>query len=234
MIKAIDFLSDQERRHILEKIYELKLNWTYRSPMFCTLGTALYLDATSSFLAYQILAGKTNTILLEHFPQLYPLLKNILQRELQDEVVFESSLALPGFHIFTAPQNDAEMYLMKHHQPSIHFDLQFTQAKWPYNNIESNRPISFTAAIKLPSSGGGLNYWDIVHEDYHKLSDDDQQALFQSKERLYCPYQEGKIVIHDGFTLHQIAVPDEVKRDDQRITLQGHAVRCDQVWRVYW
>ena len=61
-----------------------------------------------------------------------------------------------------------------------------------------------------------------------------REILFKSKERHYCPYQEGKIVIHNGFNLHQIAILDDYQKDDVRITLQGHAIRFDKVWKVYW
>ncbi|MEI8365334.1 MAG: hypothetical protein WCF65_02855 [Parachlamydiaceae bacterium] len=234
MIKPIDFLTEKNRCEILDKIYQLKPYWNDRKPMFCTLGTALYLDATSDFMQYQSRAEASNKILREHFSALYQLLKDVLQKELKNEVAYADFLALPGFHIFSAPQSDFELSLIRRNATSIHFDLQFLQAQWPYKDAETSRPISFTATIKLPAAGGGLNYWDITREEYQPLSDTEKEVLLHSKERHYCPYEEGKIVIHDGFTLHQIAVQDKYETGDVRITLQGHAIRCDGTWRVYW
>jgi len=236
MIHTTSFLNDQECQDILEKIYQLKTHWTQRYPMFCTLGTALYLDAAnhSDFSSYQNKMKKTNKILLKHFPLLYHRLKEILQEELKEDVFYEETLALPGFHIFNTPQNEEELFLIQQFPPSIHFDLQFLQAKWTYKQMETHRPISFTAAIKLPAHGSGLNYWDITYKDYHNLSVPEKDALFLSKKCHYCPYQEGKIAIHHGLTLHQIAIPTKYTKDDVRITLQGHLIRCDKAWRVYW
>jgi len=234
MIRAIDFIKEQERLEILSKIHELKPFWKYRVPMFSTLGTTLYLDGVHNFDYYRNASKKTNQILSEHFSSLYRHLKELLQNELKEEVQYEETLALPGFHIFSAPQNEDELALLKRNAPSIHFDVQFLSVPWNYKNVEKDRPISFTAALQLPAAGSGLNYWDITYEEHKSLSKPQMEKLLQSKETHYCPYQEGKIVIHDGFTMHQIAVPKEFKADDLRITLQGHLVRCDQVWRVYW
>jgi len=234
MINAIEFLTDQQRRDVLDKIFQLKLFWKTRKPMFKTLGAALYLDAALDFKAYQRSLRINNCMLRENFPFLYPLLKDVLAKELKGEVVYEKTLALPGFHIFSAPQNDIEIALLNQNPPSVHFDLQFLNAEWQTKNISKDRLISFTAALQLPAAGGGLNYWDIFYEDYQNRSIEEQEILFQSKERHYCPYQEGKIVIHNGFNLHQIAVPDTYQKDDLRITLQGHAIRFDNIWKIYW
>ncbi|MEI8125330.1 MAG: hypothetical protein WCG42_06210 [Parachlamydiaceae bacterium] len=234
MIEPIDFLKEAQRLDILEKIYQLRPHWQMRNPMFGTLGTALYLDASPNFDEYRNKVRNTNAMLHENFSFLYDHLKETLQKTLQEDVAYEETLALPGFHIFLAPQNNIQLALMKQTPPSIHFDLQFLQANWGNKQAETSRPVSFTASIKLPSGGGGLNYWDITYNDYKNLSIVERDKLFNFKERHYCPYQEGKIVIHDGFTLHQIAVLDEYKTDDVRITLQGHAIRCDQTWKIYW
>ena len=103
-----------------------------------------------------------------------------------------------------------------------------------YQNIEKNYTTSFTITIKLPSCGSGLNYWDITYAEYPNHSNKDPETAFPEEKRHYLPYEEGKIVIHNGLMLHQIAIPKDLKKDDVRITMQGHAIRCDGVWRIHW
>ena len=234
MIKSMDFLTEKESEECVKTLFQLKDDWVFRGPLFYTLGTALYLDAVSEFGSYQIKAMEVNKVLKKHFPLLYSRLQLKLEEELKKKVVFSKQLSLPGFHIFYAPQNELETIFMKQSPPSIHFDLQFEKTPFISKNIKKDQLISFTVAFKLPLKGGGLNYWDIVYADYDNLSKADQEKLFLSKEKHYCPYQEGKIVIHNGFTLHQISISETYDLDDMRITLQGHAVLENEVWTVYW
>lgn len=234
MLQPIDFLNGQERLTVFNKIQNLKQDWNKRKQIFYTLGTALYLDAVSDFNEYKNKAKKTNKLLLENFSFLYERLQQVLEKELKEKVVYEEDLALPGFHIFVSPQNEEESSYIKNTIPSIHFDLQFMQVNWPYKIVETDKTISFTLAISLPSAGAGLNYWDMMYENYPGISNNILTEVSQSKERHYCAYKEDKIVIHTGLTLHQLDMPKELKKDDSRITMQGHAIRCDGVWRIYW
>ena len=65
----------------------------------------------------------------------------------------------------------------------------------------------------------------------------DHKALDEyvaSKEKHYFPYSLGKIVVHKGLMLHQIAPAKDMTIDDERITLQGHGVIADDELRLYW
>ncbi|MCP5507982.1 MAG: hypothetical protein H7A37_06755 [Chlamydiales bacterium] len=66
------------------------------------------------------------------------------------------------------------------------------------------------------------------------LSEEERLALREKAPVHYLPYEEGKILIHDGLTLHQIAPAEKMQPDDERITLQGHALFCDGAWRLHW
>jgi hypothetical protein len=41
-------------------------------------------------------------------------------------------------------------------------------------------------------------------------------------------------VLHDGFLLHAIGAPTVAAPYGQRITLQGHGVRRQGRWTIYW
>ena len=76
--------------------------------------------------------------------------------------------------------------------------------------------MSFTLAVALPQSGGGLN----VREN--------------RKQVTHIPYHAGRLVLHRGDVLHQIAPTPQVRAGDERITLQGHGVLYRGVWHFYW
>jgi hypothetical protein len=86
----------------------------------------------------------------------------------------------------------------------------------------------------LPSCGGGLNTWDMDYAEYSTLTPSQlAQRLAQCKRR-YFDYAVGELALHSGQLVHQAAPAHEVRGDDERITLQGHALNCDGSWRLYW
>ena len=48
------------------------------------------------------------------------------------------------------------------------------------------------------------------------------------------PYEVGKLFYHTGHVLHQIIPGYQLDGDDRRITLQGHGIKCDGVWKIYF
>mgnify|MGYP003640800648 CR=1 FL=1 len=64
---------------------------------------------------------------------------------------------------------------------------------------------AFTLPVMLPTGGGGMDFEDG-----------------------YYPYSVGEMVIHDGKKLHRIASYKKYKKDEYRITFQGHIVRNDR------
>ncbi len=226
MLSPIPLLSLEKNQDILAKIDQLRPFWTKRQNNFYTLGTALYLDKKSDSPFYDNSVEANNFFLRIHFAQLYELLLETLKKELQADVVYEPTLALPGFHIFLS---DPEFVKQG---GKIHFDLQFQQTSWAnYQKIDLSNPLSFTLSLALPRLGGGLFYWDKTYEPGSKVS---PEEAIEGLPRHYVEYEKGKIVLHNGLLIHQIAPAKEYLEGDRRITLQGHALLCDGVWRVYW
>jgi hypothetical protein len=227
MLAPIPMLNEAEVNQILDKIYELRPFWCKRHNNFLTLGTALYLDKQDpASNLYDSCVQSNNFFLKLHFAWLYDRLIETLKNELQQEVQFEPTLSLPGFHIFLASPEFVEK------GASIHFDLQFKKANWShYKEVKDSRPLSFTLALALPRLGGGLNYWDKMFDISHPFP---IEETAKQLPRHYIPYETGKMVLHEGLMLHQIAPAKEYFEEDKRITLQGHALFCDGCWRVYW
>lgn len=172
-------------------------------------------------------ADRLNPILKSNFPLLYEKLTETLSSILKMKVSFANGFGMPGFHIFLA----AKMF--ENPIAPVHFDMNYLPLKWDYEEVDFEHPISFTCPIKLPSSPAGLNYWDIGAE-YKDLPRNELEKLKETKEQHFFPYHLGKLVLHRGLILHQIAPTKDMKPDDERLTLQGHGLVCDGIMRLYW
>ncbi|CAF24550.1 hypothetical protein [Candidatus Protochlamydia amoebophila] len=226
MLLPIPVLNSTETEAILHKIEKLRFFWNKRQERFYTLGAALYLDKNIELTVYDKKIESNNLFLMLHFSDLYDRILDILKKELKSDVMYESSLALPGFHIFLSCPEFVKQ------GGKIHFDLQFKQANWShYKEVDWSNPLSFTLALALPQQGGGLNYWDKPYDPQDLLNP--AQAVKDIPSH-YIEYEVGKMVLHNGLLIHQIAPAKGFNESDCRITLQGHAIRADGTWRIYW
>ena len=51
---------------------------------------------------------------------------------------------------------------------------------------------------------------------------------------MVAPYTVGKLFYHTGHVLHQIIPGYKLQEGDRRITLQGHGIKCDGKWIIYF
>lgn len=231
MISQLDFVSKDECGAYVSSIMKLRDHWIQRKedlPIY-TLGAASYLDAArSDDEKYRSSAKKNNDILWENFYSLYGRLAEVFSKKTGKPIKFAEELALPGFHIFLSHK------MLEKPIAKCHFDLQFFNIKWFNLPIELDSPISFTAAVELPKEGGGLNYWEIEYRNYRSASDRELAELCSLEEPNYLSYEVGKLVLHEGLFLHQIAPGKDLGPDDKRITLQGHGVLSNGTYYLYW
>lgn len=228
----IEVLTLEECERASAEVLQLRSYWIPRNPPlpFFTLGAASYIDAAKGSAQYKILAESNNPILSSTFLWLQTRLCESMQKALGEPFDFSPGLALPGFHIFLAHQAFAE-----EDAASAHWDLQFRQIEWlPEDEPDFTAPLSFTLPVSLPQSGAGLNLWEVSHKEAGTLT-----ALDREKRRLqsasqYHPYEIGHMVLHSGLYLHQIAPMKGAQPGENRITYQGHALRCAGRWRLYW
>jgi hypothetical protein len=231
---------------------------------FETLGAASYLhygneheNYKQSGKKYHAIKERSNPILIKNFDWLYQILINKISEVLKEpcDISKEAGLAFPGFHIFY-PYDPYEKIC----HPA-HFDYQWSyhidSLEEKYKKIDKVRFLTFTLSIELPHNGAGLYYWDLPNdkqysfneaEDLMKDTLDQIDSLFQNSEQgiskeIYeeklkpsiLNYKEGYMSIFTQPILHQITPFNAGwKKEDKRVTLQGHGIKCDNIWRLYF
>lgn len=234
LTRLFPLLTAEECAANLARVHDLREYWTRREydVVFYTLGAASYLDATMGrFEAFRRMAEVTNPILRREFGPLLDGVLGALSEYVGDEVRFDDDLSIPGFHIFLAREFGG-----KSPTASLHFDLQYEHLRWEAHGGEDpETQISFTLPVALPANGGGLLIWDMKWQETRQLSKEEHVEKLKNRgEGEYVAYQNGVLAVHGGHHLHQIAPFNDPAPSDQRITLQGHAVRCRDGWWAYW
>lgn len=190
---------------ITKKVLSMKKDWVNRSEEFpfYTLGRCAYLDGKTD--AYYKDLINQNNILVKEFDRLYLSIGNKLKDLLKEDIYLSHTLRVPGFHIF--PSHPKFLSIAgKWHQDYPHTTL----------GLEEMDSYAFTLVIKLPASGGGMDYIDEFHQPQHFA------------------YNEKDLVIHNGKTIHRIAGIKKYVSGEYRITLQGHIIRRDGVLEIFF
>lgn len=195
-----DLFTPEVCRNMAGDVLGLNQHWRRRSS-FWTLGASTYND---DVMAYMGVAWQDNAILTRYFGGALQVVADTFQDLIKKPVVFLHTHGLPGFHIFDHTANGLE--------GSIHIDQPETRCWWP---CKTTGHFTFTAPLELPQGQGGLNLYEGNEETIKTHTGD-------LPEPEYYPYEIGKLYIHDGQTIHQIANPVDMEKDQYRITLQGH------------
>ena len=187
------------------KVLSMKDKWIDRSDKypFFTLGRCAYLDGKTD--AYYNNLKEENEMMVHVFADLYTEIGIVLNSVFAEDIYLTTELRVPGFHIF--PSDKKFLAISgKWHQDHPHVTLGL-------DDIDS---YAFTLVIKLPKSGGGMDYFDDFHQAQHLA------------------YNEKDLVIHNGQTIHRIAGMKEYVPNEYRITLQGHIVRRDGLLEAFF
>ncbi|MGB8508071.1 MAG: hypothetical protein WCD76_06690 [Pyrinomonadaceae bacterium] len=235
---SIQILTAQQCEEICSTVHLLRDYWTQVNPVapFFTLGAASYIEfSVPEGVAgnYYQKARRYNPLLREYFGGMLEYLRVTLEHQLGEPVEFREEFAMPGFHIWLREAIPTQP------SASVHFDLQYQRLDWRTpNEIDYERPVSFTLPVKLPAGKGGMNVWDLHFREVESLAlqglPHSIEELQGTRERLHYAYSTGSLVMHSGHFLHQIAPVETVREGDERITLQGHALRCGDRWHLYW
>lgn len=212
---------------------------------FYTLGAVTYIDGYNPSEYYRY-AQDINPTLKQYFGWLYEIVFNKLSEELGEPCILIDELAHPGFHIFGHKPNSQALentkYVMEIPNATIHIDLQHQNHMeiWnKFNNVDLVNVLSFTLAIELPITGGGLNTWNCERAKEYQYDNDYTKRLKyfdygEYGEPTVVQYHEGKNFYFVGELLHQMGPGYNLNALDRRITLQGHGVKCDGIWRIYF
>lgn len=249
IVGDILIFSEEEASRISRDVIKSLSFWIRRGPVFSedfhfffSLGVASSTDALDSLDEYLSLAAKSNVFLMEDFSWIYPRIESTLSSQI-GECKIEKGLAHPGFHIFHYPETLPEKVfksLASNEQDSlssvIHYDRQhMLLLEWwkKYRTYEIENTMSFTIPVLIPGMGTGLN---IFKEDFDICLENIK--LLDVKERhdkYVVSYNTGTCIYHTGKILHQAGVTiHNMLPGDMRITVQGHGVKCDGIWRLYF
>ena len=257
MIHRVKTFTEEDCNRILKTIYELDKLWVNRSQErrysfenqihitkapFWTLGAVSYLDHVASPTRYNKHRDYLNPVLMKKFGWIYDIIIEKLQGEFDEPVILDGFLSHPGFHIFSGKTGDLieqeYLELFQESLGSVHVDVQYEEhiEYWKtFKRVDFKNTLSFTIPIKLPSGGGGLYTWEDKVNPYSFNYTTNKNKL----DELESPsipnlYTEGEMIYFIGHLLHQMMPGVKVQPDDRRITVQGHGVKCDGTWRLYW
>lgn len=235
---SIEILTAAQCEEIYATVHRLRSFWTEvtDSSLFFTLGAASYIEfcrPDDPAARYGEKARRLNPILREYFPGMMEYLRATLERYFGEPATFHEEFGRPGFHIWLTEA------IPTHPSASVHFDLQYQKLNWPAPaEVDYDRPVSFTLPLRLPAAGGGMNVWNLHYREVEELAARgvpvNVEELRLSREQGHYAYSPGTLVLHTGHFLHQIAPVPEVRPGDERVTLQGHALRCGGRWHLYW
>lgn len=197
--------SSADTKPIVDGVLSLRDMWVSRSDEFefYTLGRCAYLDGKTK--AYKDNLKEENNILVEKFSGLYTYILDVLNDAFGENVYLSKDLRVPGFHIFPSDKNNLGK-AGKWHEDYPHLIL----------GLDPIDTFAFTMAIKLPKSGGGMDFIDPFHQQRHLA------------------YNKGDLVIHTGEEIHRIAGMKKYVKGEYRITLQGHVVRKDGILEAFF
>lgn len=241
--------NEEEANQVARSVIDSSNLWIRRGPVFSkdfhfffSRGVASSTDALHSLDRYLALAAESNVSLLESFSWIYPRIESALSSQI-GECKVEKGLAHPGFHIFHYPESLPDHVfksLAANRENSfssvIHYDRQhMLLLEWwdRYGDYEIENTMSFTIPVLIPKLGTGLNIFkgdsDICFENIGSLD------IKESHNKYTVSYNSGTCVYHIGKILHQANVSiHNMLPGDMRITVQGHGVKCDGIWRLYF
>lgn len=193
-IRSIHLLTREECAGVAAKVRKCRNMWTPRA------NGLFHTFGASAYVdepeQYTWAAYTGNAELTRHFGSLIQYVAEALEAELGKPTLFLVGLALPGFHIFESNCNGVSAH--------IHTDEPEDRIPLPELVVDT---FTFTLPVEVPGEAG-INFYP-----------DGEQSTPE-----YVPYELGRLYLHSGKTLHQIANPVMIRDDQARITLQGHGV----------
>ena len=99
------------------------------------------------------------------------------------------------------------------------------QSMFPHDVIDRYQTLDYVKEIKDNKT--------IEDPWKFKLFDEDCGDLEQYMP-VVIPHLEGHSFYYYGMIMHQMILGDDFNRGDYRITFQGHGLKCDGIWRLFW
>jgi len=195
-----------------------------RRENFWTIGMSTYKDGYKDLDAAQV--KDNNLMMWAAFGDLLRFQLEWFEDLLKAEVDYFPNLPLPGFHVFK--------YCKEFEQPLArpHVDVPFNKYDWG-KRVGYDGIFTWVVPVEVPE-GAGMFVWDLDAMDMHKMGAEVVVAQARATDpALFVEHKVDRMCLHSGKWVHMIK-PFEKETDSMRITLQGHAVFIDGVWRLYW
>lgn len=226
-VRHLPILDPDECASIASQVCEMREHWIFRQPGFYTLGYAAYMDCRDPQrrLRYFDDAPRLNRVLADRFEPVYRRVLAVLEAELAAPFSMAEEQAIPGFHVWLGPGIPHRGF----DAGSVHFDLQYLDnGLGGDGRLTAAEVLSVTLPVRLPKAGGGLNIWNV------RYPEPAGPEVWPFTKMAAVHYEIGSLVLHSGHELHQIAPAERIEDGDERICLQGHAVRQNGRWLLYW
>jgi hypothetical protein len=241
MVEALQILRKDQCEQVARTMDELRPLWIERPGALFTLGVGAYLDAphpwnveksgllVDSRRDYVERAERLNPVLLAHFGWLYELIQASISDVLHADVALCPGKALPGFHIFSSHPVYGST---RGHR--AHVDRPYAALDWSgFSTVDFRSALSFTLAVELPTAGSQLRVWDLDLFDAAQWPPEVVKERIDGAQSRLHEYEPGRLLLHSGHVLHRIE-PWRYVEGERRVTLQGHGLRCDGGWKLYW
>jgi hypothetical protein len=254
VIHYVPILDPESAQEYADEVISLSHLWVTRDRYFHTFGAVSYLEAFdekgvlpfNQLYRYHSHRELINPVFLRHFAELYLELKDALSIHLGTPCEIPAELAHPGFHIFGATKSEAQMeqsYIDAFEGDSwshLHVDIQYLphQPFWDkFQHVDLLNPMTFTMSLELPKAGSALRHWHSIespieaqHFNYKPI--EERRNMIGPEH--YAKYSAGTLTYFIGHLIHQVPATKPLHIADRRITLQGHGIKCDNTWQLYF
>lgn len=203
------------------------------APGFRTLGLPLYQSTSPHMCRYRDAIRGDSPVLRTRFGPLQEAVAQALEHHLGGTVTTHPRAALPGFHLFLLPPG-ADYPGGGPHFDLSHFELPLLPDEEVDADLALDACVSFTLPLLLPAHGGGLQQWALGYSEFLRDPRGTLSAYGATHPSYMYEYEVGTLYVYSGYVLHQIAPIPTARVEQRRVTYQGHCVRIDGQWTMFW
>jgi hypothetical protein len=183
-----------------------------------TIGEPLYRNR-ERFSYYTECARADNRALYRHFRLAHERVATFFEHRYGLPVVFAEDLAVPGFHLFSF-ERPGDHEGGGWHVDTLHAQVPYLAAR----RRDVKAVVNFTIPFELPDGGSGMD-----------LEDDlPCSAQRGGGASVRVPYRTGTMLFTEAEHWHRIAASRCLTPYQRRTTLQGHGMRMDDRWILFW
>jgi hypothetical protein len=185
-----------------------------------TIGEPVYVNR-DRLDYYRASARAESRLLYRHFRLAHERVATYFEHRYALPVVYAEELAVPGFHIFDYDGPG------EYEGGSWHVDALETQV--PYliaRRADITAVVNFTVPVQLPDGGSGM--------DLEADAPGAARGRRGGGQAITVPYRTGTMVFTESEVWHRIGRSVCLSPRQRRVTYQGHGVRLDGCWILFW